>query len=152
MQEDKEFSKTREEKHQINPFVNHTTKIPFFLQQNHFHSNGTSSNQRKQKTWPFSKPIKFIDSYSITTIKKHKTAFSSRIRKRGSESSNQRRLRKGKIPILIEVTLRPQALRINPILLAVTPFPSPLTTPPVTNTYFIFPTLFKLNSDETTQN
>jgi hypothetical protein len=41
------------------------------------------------------------------------------------------------IPILIEVTRRPQALRRTPILLAVTPLPSPLTTPPVTNTYFI---------------
>lgn len=36
------------------------------------------------------------------------------------------------------VTLSPQALRMRPILLAVTPFPSPLTTPPVTKTYFIF--------------
>lgn len=67
MQEDKEFSKTREEKHQINPFVNHTTKIPFFLQQNHFHSNGTSGSQRKPKTWPFRKPVKFTDTHSITT-------------------------------------------------------------------------------------
>lgn len=45
---------------------------------------------------------------------------------------------KGKIPILMAVTLRPQALRSKPILLAVTPLPRPLTTPPVTNTYFIF--------------
>lgn len=43
-----------------------------------------------------------------------------------------------KIPILIAVTLSPQALRSKPILLAVTPLPSPLTTPPVTSTYFIF--------------
>jgi hypothetical protein len=40
-------------------------------------------------------------------------------------------------PILMEVTRRPQALRTTPMLLAVTPLPSPLTTPPVTNTYFI---------------
>ena len=32
-------------------------------------------------------------------------------------------------PILIEVTRRPDACRSTPILLAVTPFPSPLTTP-----------------------
>lgn len=37
----------------------------------------------------------------------------------------------------MEVTRRPQALRTTPILLAVTPLPSPLTTPPVTSTYFI---------------
>lgn len=37
----------------------------------------------------------------------------------------------------MEVTRSPQALRMSPILLAVTPFPSPLTTPPVTKTYFI---------------
>lgn len=42
------------------------------------------------------------------------------------------------LPILIEVTRRPQALRITPMLLAVTPFPRPLTTPPDTKTYFIF--------------
>lgn len=41
-------------------------------------------------------------------------------------------------PILMEVTRRPQAMSRTPMLLAVTPFPSPLTTPPVTNTYFIF--------------
>lgn len=29
-------------------------------------------------------------------------------------------------------------MRTTPILLAVTPLPSPLTTPPVTSTYFIF--------------
>ena len=40
-------------------------------------------------------------------------------------------------PILMEVTRRPQALRTTPMLLAVTPLPSPLTTPPVTRTYFI---------------
>ena len=31
------------------------------------------------------------------------------------------------------------ALRMRPMLLAVTPLPRPLTTPPVTNTYFISP-------------
>lgn len=36
------------------------------------------------------------------------------------------------------VTLSPQALRSKPILLAVTPLPRPLTTPPVTSTYFIY--------------
>ena len=41
-------------------------------------------------------------------------------------------------PILMEVTRSPQFFRSTPILLAVTPFPSPLTTPPVTRTYFIF--------------
>lgn len=40
-------------------------------------------------------------------------------------------------PIFMEVTRSPHALRRTPMLLAVTPFPSPLTTPPVTNTYFI---------------
>jgi hypothetical protein len=30
-------------------------------------------------------------------------------------------------------------LRSTPMLLAVTPLPRPLTTPPVTSTYFIFP-------------
>jgi hypothetical protein len=48
------------------------------------------------------------------------------------------RERDSKIPILMEVTRSPQALRRSPILLAVTPLPRPLTTPPVTNTYFIF--------------
>lgn len=37
----------------------------------------------------------------------------------------------------MQVTRRPQALRTTPMLLAVTPLPSPLTTPPVTKTYFI---------------
>lgn len=41
-------------------------------------------------------------------------------------------------PILMELMRRPQDLRTTPMLLAVTPFPSPLTTPPVTSTYFIF--------------
>ena len=41
------------------------------------------------------------------------------------------------LPILMEVTRRPQALSRTPMLLAVTPFPSPLTTPPVTSTYFM---------------
>nr|GLL30604.1 dnaJ protein ERDJ3B [Ipomoea trifida] len=41
----------------------------------------------------------------------------------------------------MEVTRRPQALRTTPILLAVTPLPRPLTTPPVTKTYFILPCL-----------
>lgn len=40
-------------------------------------------------------------------------------------------------PILTEVTRWPQFLRITPMLLAVTPLPSPLTTPPETKTYFI---------------
>ena len=44
----------------------------------------------------------------------------------------------------MEVTRRPQALRSRPMLLAVTPFPRPLTTPPVTRTYFIFLILFLL--------
>lgn len=47
------------------------------------------------------------------------------------------RARGRKEPILMEVTRSPQALRIRPMLLAVTPLPSPLTTPPVTKTYFI---------------
>ena len=47
-------------------------------------------------------------------------------------------LRKKKRPILMAVTRSPQALRRRPMLLAVTPLPRPLTTPPVTNTYFIF--------------
>lgn len=42
----------------------------------------------------------------------------------------------------MEVTRSPQALRSTPTLLAVTPFPNPLTTPPVTSTYFIFFSLF----------
>lgn len=42
-----------------------------------------------------------------------------------------------RVPILIDVTRRPQALSTTPILLAVTPLPRPLTTPPVTRTYFI---------------
>lgn len=41
-------------------------------------------------------------------------------------------------PILIDVTRWPHALRRTPMLEAVTPFPRPLTTPPVTKTYFIF--------------
>lgn len=53
-------------------------------------------------------------------------------KKRNGEEGKQQ------IPILMAVTLSPQALRMRPILLAVTPFPSPLTTPPVTKTYFIF--------------
>ena len=40
-------------------------------------------------------------------------------------------------PILMDVTLLPHAFSSTPMLLAVTPFPSPLTTPPVTRTYFI---------------
>jgi hypothetical protein len=36
------------------------------------------------------------------------------------------------------VTRRPQPLSTAPMLLAVTPLPSPLTTPPLTTTYFIF--------------
>lgn len=48
----------------------------------------------------------------------------------------------------MEVTRRPQASRTTPILLAVTPLPSPLTTPPVTNTYFIpLPPKEKMLSD-----
>lgn len=38
----------------------------------------------------------------------------------------------------MDVTRSPHALRRTPMLLAVTPFPNPLTTPPVTRTYFIF--------------
>ncbi len=37
----------------------------------------------------------------------------------------------------MDVTLCPHAFRMTPILLAVTPFPSPLTTPPETRTYFM---------------
>ncbi|RWV86509.1 hypothetical protein GW17_00051594 [Ensete ventricosum] len=37
----------------------------------------------------------------------------------------------------MEVTRRSHALRTTPMLLAVTPLPNPLTTPPVTTTYFI---------------
>ena len=40
-------------------------------------------------------------------------------------------------PILMDVTLWPHAFEMTPMLLAVTPFPNPLTTPPVTSTYFI---------------
>lgn len=40
-------------------------------------------------------------------------------------------------PILIDVTRWPHAFKTTPMLLAVTPFPSPLTTPPVTSTYFM---------------
>jgi len=45
-------------------------------------------------------------------------------------------------PILMAVTRKPQDLRMSPMLLAVTPLPSPLTTPPETTTYFIFFLLF----------
>lgn len=41
------------------------------------------------------------------------------------------------LPILTEVTLSPLFFSSTPMLLAVTPFPNPLTTPPVTSTYFI---------------
>lgn len=51
---------------------------------------------------------------------------------------------KKRLPILMAVTLSPQALRSKPILLAVTPLPRPLTTPPVTSTYFIFSTMGSL--------
>ena len=37
----------------------------------------------------------------------------------------------------MEVTLKPQFLSRTPTLLAVTPFPSPLTTPPEIRMYFI---------------
>jgi hypothetical protein len=37
----------------------------------------------------------------------------------------------------MEVTLSPLFFSSTPMLLAVTPFPNPLTTPPVTSTYFI---------------
>jgi hypothetical protein len=37
----------------------------------------------------------------------------------------------------MEVTRRPQDWSTTPMLLAVTPLPSPLTTPPVTRTYFM---------------
>ena len=39
--------------------------------------------------------------------------------------------------IFIEVTCKPQDLRRAPRLLAITPFPRPLITPPVTRMYFI---------------
>jgi hypothetical protein len=38
----------------------------------------------------------------------------------------------------MEVTRSPTACKSTPMLLAVTPFPKPLTTPPVTSKYFIF--------------
>ena len=41
------------------------------------------------------------------------------------------------VPILMEVTRKPHALSKTPMLLAVTPFPRPLTTPPVTKMYFM---------------
>lgn len=41
--------------------------------------------------------------------------------------------------ILMEVTRRPQCLRMVPTLEAMTPFPIPEITPPVTKMYFIFP-------------
>ena len=37
----------------------------------------------------------------------------------------------------MEVTRWPQCFKMTPMLLAVTPFPSPLTTPPDTSTYFM---------------
>lgn len=40
-------------------------------------------------------------------------------------------------PIFMDVTLCPHAFKTTPMLLAVTPFPNPLTTPPETRTYFI---------------
>ena len=39
--------------------------------------------------------------------------------------------------IFMDVTLTPEDLRIAPTLLAMTPFPMPLITPPVTRIYFI---------------
>ena len=39
--------------------------------------------------------------------------------------------------ILIEVTLMPHDRKMVPMLLAMTPFPTPLITPPVTRMYFI---------------
>lgn len=57
-----------------------------------------------------------------------------------SSSSEVSTIKKKHKPILMEVTRRPQALRTTPMLLAVTPFPKPLTTPPVTTTYFILST------------
>jgi hypothetical protein len=45
--------------------------------------------------------------------------------------------RRRHVPILMDVMRRPHDLRATPMLLAVTPLPSPLTTPPVTSTYFI---------------
>lgn len=54
------------------------------------------------------------------------------------EKNKKRKKMKKSLPILMAVTLSPQALRSKPILLAVTPLPRPLTTPPVTSTYFIF--------------
>lgn len=41
------------------------------------------------------------------------------------------------IPIFMEVTRWPQCFKMTPMLLAVTPLPSPLTTPPDTSTYFM---------------
>lgn len=43
------------------------------------------------------------------------------------------------VPIFRAVTRSPQAFRSTPIEEAVTPLPRPLTTPPVTRTYFMLP-------------
>jgi len=37
----------------------------------------------------------------------------------------------------MDVTRCPQCFKMTPMLLAVTPLPSPLTTPPDTSTYFM---------------
>ena len=59
-------------------------------------------------------------------------------REREREKERERERGERERSILMEVTRRPHALTMRPMLLAVTPLPRPLTTPPVTNTYFIF--------------
>ena len=51
-------------------------------------------------------------------------------------------------PILIEVTRKPQFLSKTPMELAVTPLPRPLTTPPVTSTYFILDGSMRIRGQE----
>ena len=48
--------------------------------------------------------------------------------------------------IFIDVTRTPDAFSIVPILLAITPFPIPLITPPVTSIYFIAEVNVRLNA------
>lgn len=86
------------------------------------------------KTNPLVSCFHFMNkTHEKSSKREEKETFSGRsMKKRNGEEGKQQ------IPILMAVTLSPQALRMRPILLAVTPFPSPLTTPPVTKTYFIF--------------
>jgi len=64
------------------------------------------------------------------------------IKRKKNKKSENSVLRRGKIPILIEVTWKPQAWKSTPMLVAVTPFPSPLTTPLVSKRYFIFSSIY----------